>query len=72
MNGYGAKVNLTFVQPSPFHPTTTYIIGRNLGGRAGNFHVHVLPKVPKLRVSGVNVLSMAEARMLCSCSYKLC
>ncbi|CAG7838672.1 unnamed protein product [Allacma fusca] len=50
VNGYGARVNFTFSQPSPFHPTTTFIVGKKLGSRAGNFHVHVFPKVPKMRI----------------------
>lgn len=48
--GSGAKVNFTFVQPSPFHPTKTHITARNLNSRAGAFHVHLFPKLPKMRV----------------------
>lgn len=50
VNGYGARVNFTFVQKSPFHPTTSHITGRNLKERAGAFHIHVFPKLAKMKV----------------------
>ncbi len=50
VNGHGARVNFTFVQKSPFHPTTSHITGRNLKERAGAFHIHVFPKLPKMKV----------------------
>ncbi|OXA38086.1 uncharacterized protein LOC110862045 [Folsomia candida] len=49
VNGYGARVNFTFVQKSPFHPTTSHITGRNLKERAGAFHIHVFPKLAKMK-----------------------
>ncbi|ODM91430.1 Superoxide dismutase [Cu-Zn] [Orchesella cincta] len=49
VQGSGSKVNFTFVQNSPFHPTTTFITARNLNSRGGAFHVHLFPKMPKSR-----------------------
>jgi len=50
MNGDGARLNFTFIQTSPFLPTTSYITGRQLNLQGGNFHVHALPKTPQREV----------------------
>ena len=43
----GVTGEISFTQPSPFHPVVTSIDLKGLDGRTGGFHVHEYPVPPK-------------------------